>query len=81
MREEVIQKAEAHLNGMVVLDPGQVTITQNPSTVEVRYKESVIELPMSPSVTEDAARYLIGAAVYADSRQNGHYLYSGAWID
>ncbi|XXJ18341.1 hypothetical protein ACR42D_02040 [Desulfovibrio caledoniensis] len=73
--------AEAHLAGMAVLDPGEVRVTEKPSTVEVEYKGSAIELPLSRTVADNAARFLVGAAVCADAQRTGRYLYSGTWID
>ncbi|WP_148266999.1 hypothetical protein [Pseudodesulfovibrio mercurii] len=73
--------AEAHLAGMAVIDRGEVMITETPSTVEVGYMGRFIELPMSRTVADDAARYLIGAAVCADSQCSGRYLYAGPIID
>jgi hypothetical protein len=81
MRSKVIRMAEAHLAGMAVLDPGEVRITETPSTVEVEYKGSAIELPLSRTVADHAARYLIGAAVCAQAQCTGRYLYAGPIID
>ena len=81
MREEVIRKAEAHLDGMVIFDRESVAIKENPSTVEVGYKGTAIELPLTQSATEDAARYLIGAAVFFDAQQAGRFLYNGSKIE
>ncbi|MGE4195299.1 MAG: hypothetical protein AB7E51_18090 [Pseudodesulfovibrio sp.] len=81
MRAEVIRKAEAHLAGMAVLDLGEVTITQKASSIEVGYMESRIELPLSQSAADDAARFLVGAAVYAEAQRTGRDLYSGPIID
>lgn len=81
MRAEVIRKAEAHLAGMAVLDPGEVTITQKESSIEVGYMGNQIELPLSQGAMDDAARFLVGAAVYADAQRTGRDLYSGPIID
>jgi len=81
MRSKVIRMAEAHLAGMAVLDQGEVRVTETPSTVEIEYKGSAIELPLSRTVADNAARFLIGAAVCADAQCSGRYLYAGPIID
>ncbi len=81
MRDDVIRKAEAHLDGMVFLDRESVAIRETPSTVEVGYKGRGIELPLTQSAKEDAARYLIGAAVFDDAERTGRYLYAGSRIE
>jgi len=81
MRDDVIREAEAYLDGMVVLDRQGVAFRETSSSVEIGYKGCSIELPLTQSATEDAARYLIGAAVFEDARQTGRYLYSGSKIE
>ncbi len=81
MKDEVIRKAEAYLHGIVVFDERDVAITEKQDTIEVRYKECGVDLPISESVVKNAAKYLIGAAVCRDAQQTGRYLYSGAIID
>lgn len=81
MKDNVIRKAEAYLDGMVVLDRESVAIKETPSTVEVGYKGSTIELPVTEAAAEDAARFVIGAAVYFEAERSGRYLYSGSRIE
>lgn len=81
MKDDVIREAEAHLDGMVALDRQGVAIRETSSSVEIGYKGSSIELPLTESAAEDAARYLIGAAVYENARRTGSYLYSGSKIE